>query len=104
MEVNEIIAELRRMQVKIGSLTCLSCDHCGVRGCAILREAADALERMNDFDQTQSRKMLEKLQKAQEELDEMKRIGWISVKDRLPEDGDASGRPESQKGSADVGN
>ena len=88
MEVNEIIAELRRMQVKIGSLTCLSCDHCGVRGCAIMREAADALERMNDFDQTQSRKMLEKLQKAQEELDEMKRIGWISVKDRLPEDGE----------------
>ena len=69
MEVNEIVAELRRMQVKIGSLTCLSCDHCGVRGCAILREAADALERMNDFDQTQSKKMLEKLQKAQYELD-----------------------------------
>ena len=87
MEVNEIIAELRRMQVKIGSLTCLSCDHCGVRGCAILREAADALERMNDFDQTQSRKMLVKLQHAQAELDEMKRSGWISVKDRLPEVG-----------------
>lgn len=88
MEVNEIVAELRRMQVKIGSLTCLSCDHCGVRGCAILREAADALERLNDFDQTQSKKMLEKLQKAQEELDEMKRSGWIGVKDRLPKQTD----------------
>lgn len=70
MEVNEIIAELRRMQVKIGSLTCLSCDHCGVRGCEIIRQAADALERLNDFDQTQSKKMLEKLRKAQMEENE----------------------------------
>ena len=70
MEVNEIVAELRRMQVKIGSLTCLSCDHCGVRGCEIIREAADKLERLNDFDQTQSKKLLVKLQKAQMEENE----------------------------------
>ena len=41
------------------------------------------LERLNDFDQAQSRKLLVKLQKAQTELDEMKRSGWISVDDRL---------------------
>lgn len=78
MEVNEIVAELRRMKVDTGSLVCWGCGHehnCGVHGCAIIRQAADALERLNDFDQTQSRKMLEKLQKAQEELDEMKRSG-----------------------------
>lgn len=91
MEVNEIISALRRMKVDTGSLVCFGCGHehnCGVRGCAILREAADTIERLNDFDQTQSRKMLVKLQKAQEELDEMKRSGWISVKDRMPDDGE----------------
>lgn len=88
MEVNEIISALRRMKVDTGSLVCFGCGYehnCGTRGCAILREAADTIERLNDFDQTQRKKMLEKLQKAQAELDEMKRSGWISVDDRLPE-------------------
>lgn len=88
MEVNEIISALRRMKVDTGSLVCFGCGHehnCGVHGCAILREAADTIERLRDFDQAQSRKLLVKLQHAQEELDEMKRSGWISVDDRLPE-------------------
>ena len=88
MDVNEIIAALRRMKVNTGSLVCLGCGHehnCGVRGCAILREAADALERMNDFDQTKSRKMMEKLQKAQYELDIWKRGGWFRVELLKPE-------------------
>ena len=54
-----------------------------MRGCEIIRQAADALERLNDFDQSQSLKMLVKLQHAQAELDEMKRSGWIGVDDRL---------------------
>ena len=86
MEVNEIISALRRMKVDTGSLVCFGCGYehnCGTRGCAILREAADTLERLNDFDQSQSLKMLVKLQKAQAELDEMKRSGWIRVNDRL---------------------
>ena len=64
-----------------GSLVCLGCGHehnCGVRGCAILREAADALERLNDFDQTQSKKMLEKFQKAQYELDDLEALHGLS--------------------------
>lgn len=76
MDVNEIIAALRRMKVNTGSLVCLGCGHehnCGVRGCAILREAADALERMNDFDQTQY------------ELDIWKRGGWFRVELLKPE-------------------
>ena len=91
MEVNKIISAMRRMKVETGSFVCWGCGYehnCGVHGCAILREAVDALERLNDFDQTKRRKMLVKLQKAQEELDEMKRSGWISVKDRLPEPGE----------------
>ena len=86
MEVNEIISALRRMKVDTGSLVCFGCGYehnCGTRGCAILREAADTIERLNDFDQLQSLKMLVKLQHAQAELDEMKRSGWISVDDRL---------------------
>ena len=86
MNVNEIIAALRRMKVETGSLVCFGCGHehnCGTCGCAILREAADTIERLNDFDQSQSLKMLVKLQHAQAELDEMKRSGWISVDDRL---------------------
>lgn len=86
MEVNEIISALRRMKVDTGSLVCFGCGYehnCGTRGCAILREAADTIERLNDFDQSQSLKMLVKLQHAQAELDEMKRSGWISVDDRL---------------------
>lgn len=88
MDVNEIISALRRMKVDTGSLVCFGCGYehnCGVHGCAILCEAADTIERLRDFDQSQSRKLLVKLQKAQAELDEMKRSGWISVDDRLPE-------------------
>lgn len=81
MEVNEIVAELRRMQVKIGSLTCLSCDHCGVRGCEIIREAADKIEVQAGLLKYGSNKIHD----LEHELDAMKRDGWISVKDRLPE-------------------
>lgn len=56
-------AALRRMQVETGSLVCLGCGqehNCGVHGCAILREAVEALA---------------------------KKDAWISVQDRLPEEG-----------------
>lgn len=48
METNELITVLRRMQVETGSLVCLGCGYehgCNAHGCAILREAADKLER-----------------------------------------------------------
>ena len=44
----KVIAALRRLKVQTGSLACLGCGHehnCGIRGCAILRAAADLLER-----------------------------------------------------------
>lgn len=67
MKVNELIKALRRMGVQTGGLMCVGCGYeqnCSVHGCAILRKAADTIERLNDFDQAQSRKMLVKLQKA----------------------------------------
>lgn len=60
MERNQLIDALRRMQVETGSLVCLGCGHehnCGVHGCAIIREAVEALA---------------------------KKDAWISVQDRLP--------------------
>lgn len=60
MERNQLIDALRRMQVETGSLVCLGCGqehNCGVHGCAIIREAVEALA---------------------------KKDAWISVQDRLP--------------------
>ena len=47
MENTEIINALKRVKVQTGSLVCFGCGHehnCSVRGCAIIREAADRLE------------------------------------------------------------
>ena len=47
-ERSEVIAALRRLKVQTGNLACLGCGHehnCGIRGCAILRAAADLLKR-----------------------------------------------------------
>ena len=46
----ELIAALKRLKVETGSLVCLGCGYehnCGIHGCAILSEAADALEAMD---------------------------------------------------------
>ena len=45
--IKDIVAALRRLKVETGSLACLGCGYeqsCSVRGCAILRAAADLLE------------------------------------------------------------
>ena len=47
MEKKHLVGALRGLQVQTGSLACLGCGHehnCGVRGCALIREAADRLE------------------------------------------------------------
>ena len=49
MTSEEIIKALRCLRVETGSLSCLGCGHehsCNVHGCAILREAADMIERL----------------------------------------------------------
>jgi hypothetical protein len=50
MEIPEIIKALRRNMVETGSLICLGCGrehNCSTHGCAIMREASDALERLS---------------------------------------------------------
>ena len=47
MEIEALVKALRQMKVHTGSLVCLGCGYehnCGVHGCAILKDAADALE------------------------------------------------------------
>lgn len=47
----EILAALIRLKVQTGSLACLGCGYehnCGARGCTILREAADLIEKLTD--------------------------------------------------------
>ena len=47
-DIKDIVAALRRLKVETGSLACLGCGYeqsCGIHGCAILRAAADLLER-----------------------------------------------------------
>lgn len=47
MRNKELLTALRRLKVATGSLACLGCGHennCGIHGCAIVREAADAIE------------------------------------------------------------
>ena len=47
MRRNELIQALRQLKVQTGSLACLGCGHehnRSIEGCAIIREAVEALE------------------------------------------------------------
>lgn len=49
MSNRELIASLRRLKVQTGSLVCLGCGYehnCGIRGCRIMRVAAERLEQV----------------------------------------------------------
>ena len=49
MTSEEIVKALKRLRVDTGSLACLGCGrehNCGTHGCAILRAAADLIERL----------------------------------------------------------
>ena len=101
LTVEELIKTLRCGMVETGSLLCLGCGHehnCSTHGCAIMRQAADALEQLNDFEHSQLAKMLAENTRLAEKVPH-----WISVKDRLPEkdgnylavmDGDLCGQEE----------
>lgn len=57
MKDSELIAALRRMKVETGSLVCLECWHersCGIRGCAVVRAAADRLEALTQTERPSS--------------------------------------------------
>ena len=47
MTYETLLTGLRRLWVETGSLACLGCGHengCGIHGCALLREAVEAVE------------------------------------------------------------
>ena len=49
MKNEDIVKWLRSKKVETGSLLCLGCGyehHCGIRGCAVMRAAADAMENL----------------------------------------------------------
>lgn len=81
MKNEEILAALRRLKVETGSLACMGCgrEHdCGIHGCRIVREAADLIEKLTD----RCARYAEEIAVLQE------REKWVSVTERLPEDGD----------------
>ena len=46
IDQHELVKALERMKVETGSLVCLGCgyeDNCSIRGCAVIRAAADAI-------------------------------------------------------------
>ena len=66
MTDKKLIKALSRLAISTGSLACLGCGHehsCGIRGCAIVRAAADRIE-------------------------ELSALPWIDAHDRLPETDD----------------
>lgn len=47
MSREELLRALRRLAVETGSLACLGCGYehnCSIHGCAVIRQAAEALE------------------------------------------------------------
>lgn len=50
MTTNDLLEALARLRVETGSLACLGCGrehNCSTHGCAILRAAADLIERLS---------------------------------------------------------
>ena len=74
MTTNDLLEALARLRVETGSLACLGCGHehnCSTHGCAILRAAADLIERLT----AENAALWEKVPQ------------WISVDDRRPKPG-----------------
>lgn len=64
MTYNELYKALNHLSVETGSLACLGCDYenrCSIAGCAILRAAIEALQRL----QTKNQRLSTALEKAQ---------------------------------------
>ena len=63
ISIEELVAELRSLKQQTGSIDCSGCGrehNCSTSGCALIREAADQLERLNDFSNSQIADLLKK--------------------------------------------
>ena len=75
MERTELIRALRRMKAETGSLVCLGCGHehnCDIQGCAIIRAAAEELEKIYPLTTQNAvpKKLLDSMQELGERADE----------------------------------
>ena len=99
MTTNDLLEALARLRVETGSLACLGCGrehNCSTHGCAILRAAADLIERLT-AESADLRKEIEwkdmvialaqkEQAKAETERDALReKQRWIPVTERLPE-------------------
>lgn len=53
MDQKEVLKALRHLKVETGSLACLGCGHensCSTKGCAVIREAIEMLEQLQDHE------------------------------------------------------
>lgn len=78
MKNEEILRALQRSMVQTGSLVCLGCGYehsCSIRGCRIMREAADLIEKLTG----RCARYAEEIAVLQ------KRQKWVPVTERLPE-------------------
>ena len=69
MEIEKLCRALRRMKIETGSFACFGCGYehsCGIRGCALIREAADRLEQLNDFERSRCAKLLARIGELEE--------------------------------------
>lgn len=70
MRDRDIVSALKRLKVETGSIVCLGCGYehnCSIKGCRILREAADAIEQTS------------KLQASYQQ------VNWIRADEQLPD-------------------
>lgn len=77
-----LVAALRSLKLQTGSIDCSGCGrehNCSTSGCALIREAADQLERLNDFSNSQIADLLKRngaLQTAMEAISDAA-IGYL---------------------------
>lgn len=67
ISTEDLVAALRSLKLQTGSIDCSGCGrehNCSTSGCALIREAADQLEQLNDFSNSQIADLLKKERRA----------------------------------------
>ena len=67
----EFIRQLRRLAIERRPEACLGCgfEHgCSTHGCAVIKKAIETIKTLNDFDKSQSKKLLERISVLEEQL------------------------------------
>lgn len=92
ISTEDMVAALRSLKLQTGSIDCSGCGrehNCSTSGCALIREAADQLERLNDFSNSQIADLLKKNGALQTAMKQLRQCdlpivqGIVSEADRL---------------------